>query len=127
MPGLAGRRNIADRIENGPLALHHAEVQQVVLERVGAEPEVGAVRSNGKGNSRRLIDSSSHREEASGDAQIAGGRVTLPDGERIERKRFDAIEKLGVSVAIQALGLIRQVHRGGSVSPSAAVDLQTLR
>src|SRR5437868_2066847 len=126
MPCARGRVHTANVLDDGALAAHDAEEEQVVLERVGADAEVAAVRCDAPCDARALIDAAGDRIEAHREREVFARAIAFVDGERKERERLHAVEKFGVALAVEALGLVREARGRDALPPFAAIDEQAV-
>jgi hypothetical protein len=92
VPRLGCGRYVPDVVDDGAVSLHDAEIEEVALERVRADAEIGSVRRDGECDPRPLVDLASERIEANGYPHVALGWVALVDGERKEGEGLHSVE-----------------------------------
>ena len=116
------RRGVADPFDRGTLALLEFPQHEIVLERIGADRQVVAVGLEIEQDSGALIDAADDALEPHRDFAVAEIRDVLGDDVGEIGERLDAVEELGVAVAVECARLVGDAGRRLSLLPLAAVD-----
>ncbi len=126
MPLSRGGRCVADPLHRRALALLEFPQDEVVLERIGADGQVIAVGLEVEQDPRALVDAPGNALEAYRDCAVAEIRHVLRDRVGKIRVGLDAIQELGIAVAVESARLVGDSGRGLAFLPLPAVDDQHL-